>query len=97
MRIRPDHTPALSLSRLQFALVVLACGVIAALALEGVAQLQVRGDAAQHALQQAQARAGAALAQARCGAAATPDATTDFPTDRRAPAGNPSGSFPSCP
>lgn len=62
------------LARLQFALVVIVAGVIATLALERLASLQVQGKEAQAQTLAAQQRAASALAQARCmtGSASTP-------------------------
>ena len=100
----PDRSAARQLARLQFALVVVACGVIAGLALDELVQLKQRGEAASQAIQLAQERTSAALMQALCasGIASNTDAekavaATEFPNHRRAPSGNPSGTSPSCP
>jgi hypothetical protein len=60
------------MARLEFALTVVALGVIAALALDHIAQLQVSARSAEHDTTAAQARSRAALAEARGASASWP-------------------------
>ena len=81
------------MARLEFALTVAVLGVIAALALDHIASLQVSARSAEHDTTAAQARSSAALAEARGTVATAASAAAPCPITPAQAA--PSGTLPS--